>query len=252
MKIFKNTSLTDEIMQSVSVGETVITKGNREHEKTGAYPYAHFFVLQCTSPGAFPYQGGFNNLKNAVTFAASIERPDLVNSSFQTIEMAGGQKMVIYYIQSEEDVVNYIDAIDHISSEACPVGQSGISIRFIHPEVSMAEQMSKQAIDSKRQDLVLFGQYMMSEERRKRFASHPEFGDLNLDHRLAVVHDRDFGWFEEYRKIFRGESKEPKAEQDLLYQVKLICEESLSPEGMQKFDDVVKEIVNNRKGLKGN
>lgn len=250
MKIFKNTSLTDEIMQSVSVGETVITKGNREHEKSGAYPYAHFFVLQCTSPGAFPYQGGFNNLKNAVKFAESIEKPGLINNYYQKIELAGGQIMLVYYIIEEEDVLNYIDAIDHLSSEPCLVGESGIAVRFIWPEVSAVEQMSKEAIDSKRHDFALFGQYMMSEERRERFAGHPQFGSENLEQRLAVVHDSDFEWFELYRKNFRGETTEPRKEQDLLFQVKKMCEESLSPETMQKFDDVVNELIMNRKGLK--
>ena len=36
------------------------------------------------------------------------------------------------------------------------------------------------------------------------------------------------------------------------HDMKAMCEESLSPEAMQKFDDVMKELVDNRQGLKGN
>jgi len=42
-----------------------------------------------------------------------------------------------------------------------------------------------------KEDMVSFGQYLLSEERRELFKSHPELGETNLEERLAEVTDAD-------------------------------------------------------------
>jgi hypothetical protein len=41
------------------------------------------------------------------------------------------------------------------------------------------------------EDLVSFGEYMVSPQRRQHFESHPEPTDLSLEERLSGVHDSD-------------------------------------------------------------
>ena len=49
--------------------------------------------------------------------------------------------------------------------------------------------------------LVSFGQYLLSKERRKLFASHPVFGKKNLNERLSQVWDADISnWKNSYEK----------------------------------------------------
>jgi hypothetical protein len=43
-----------------------------------------------------------------------------------------------------------------------------------------------------KKDLVSFGNYLLSEERKDLFASHPELGSTKLTFRLSCVHDSDF------------------------------------------------------------
>lgn len=42
-----------------------------------------------------------------------------------------------------------------------------------------------------KKDMVSFGDYLLSEQRRELFASHPEFGEKGLESRLSCVHDSD-------------------------------------------------------------
>lgn len=42
-----------------------------------------------------------------------------------------------------------------------------------------------------REQLVLFGEYLLSDERKQLFASHPTAGDSNLEYRLSQVHHSD-------------------------------------------------------------
>lgn len=41
------------------------------------------------------------------------------------------------------------------------------------------------------EDLISFGEYMVSEQRKKLFESHPDPTNLSLEERLSVVHDAD-------------------------------------------------------------
>lgn len=48
-----------------------------------------------------------------------------------------------------------------------------------------------------RQQLISFANYLFSDERKERFANHPELGKTNLTERLARVHDADIdNWLE--------------------------------------------------------
>lgn len=123
MKVFKNQSvLTDEIKKSMSIGETVILKLHDES------PYVQFTVLKCISPEAFPYQGGFNSLKNAINYAKSIEQQNKIS------------------------------------------------------------------------EMIFFGEYLMSDDRRESFASNPTLGDENLEERLKEVHKSDIDNWQIWRK----------------------------------------------------
>ncbi len=52
-----------------------------------------------------------------------------------------------------------------------------------------------------KKDLVSFGNYLGSEKRRQRFINHPEISEVNLDKRLAIVHDTDIGqWIKSLKK----------------------------------------------------
>lgn len=41
------------------------------------------------------------------------------------------------------------------------------------------------------EDLVSFGEYMMSDQRRKLYEEHPEIGSENIEERLKSVHNAD-------------------------------------------------------------
>ena len=42
-----------------------------------------------------------------------------------------------------------------------------------------------------KRDLVKFGNYLGSEERKQLFKTHPEFGEQHLEERLSQVHNSD-------------------------------------------------------------
>ncbi len=46
-------------------------------------------------------------------------------------------------------------------------------------------------------DMVLFGNYLLSEKRRELYKSHPELGDTNLEERLSNVGHWDFANWKE-------------------------------------------------------
>lgn len=49
-----------------------------------------------------------------------------------------------------------------------------------------------------KKDLVAFGNYLLSDERRELYKTHPEFqNEQGLEERLKVVNDADFEFFKE-------------------------------------------------------
>lgn len=42
-----------------------------------------------------------------------------------------------------------------------------------------------------KRDLISFGNYLLSDERRELYKNHPELGDKNLEERLLGVHKSD-------------------------------------------------------------
>lgn len=51
------------------------------------------------------------------------------------------------------------------------------------------------------EDLVSFGEYMVSPQRRKHFESHPNPPDLSLEERLSEVYDADLSNWAHSRTI---------------------------------------------------
>lgn len=51
------------------------------------------------------------------------------------------------------------------------------------------------------QSLISFGAYMISDERRKLYAKHPELGDTNLEERLSKINHCDVqNWMADHMK----------------------------------------------------
>lgn len=47
-----------------------------------------------------------------------------------------------------------------------------------------------------KKEMVSFGNYLLSKERKESFENHPELGSENLEERLSQVHDSDVAnWF---------------------------------------------------------
>lgn len=48
------------------------------------------------------------------------------------------------------------------------------------------------------EDLVSFGEYMMSDQRRKLYEEHPEISSENIEERLKSVHNADLANWAQY------------------------------------------------------
>jgi len=76
------------------------------------------------------------------------------------------------------------------------IGDSGLFVAYLSIAQPPIQAELKQG---ERDNMVYFGQYLLSDVRRKLFASHPEFGDENLEQRLKQVHHSDVENFQVWR-----------------------------------------------------
>ena len=260
MKIYKSITLTELSNADASVGETIVcpTKEN---------PNDYQVWLQRIK-GIYTPCGKFTDLKTAIKYAERLENPTLIKQGYQVVELDHRQKLIIYYDQLEGEVKDYILNSEHITHDVIQLNESGISVRFASAKETEIEQQNRL---HKRDELVWFGQYLLSDERRKLFSTHPVFGTDNLEERLKQVHHSDYENFKVWqrnrpelydlsldendqivktRTQDRGMTSDRDYEMRLLYEVNTMCEESLSEESFQSYKNIVKELIQNRKGLK--
>ena len=89
-------------------------------------------------------------------------------------------------------------------------------------------------------DLVSFGKYLLSDVRTERIINHPNAAQmLPAKERLKEVHHADVSnWLDS------------KSEKALVKRVQSMCEESLPPELMDKWEEIQDCLSGTRKNLK--
>lgn len=77
-------------------------------------------------------------------------------------------------------------------------------------------------------ELVRFGRYLMSDERKQRFMNHPEFGNDHLEERIREVQHADISNFEYFNFKFReGDFVKVRFTEDTYFQGEIIsCQKS--------------------------
>jgi len=248
MKIFKAVTLTEVSEVGANIGETIVcpTKENPNDYQV----YVH------RVKGIYTPCGKFTDLKTAIKYAERLENPSMIKQGYQIIELSHSQKLIIYYDQMNEEVLDYIHCSEQISDVSIQLEESGLSIRFIIPKETEIQQMNRL---NHRDEMVGFGNYLLSSERRERFASHPVLGDRNLEQRLSEVCHSDFDNYQAWLKLKDSDTPlesepieiEPHLDIQTLTYFEKMCQESCSPEVYHLFKDkVVGELKMNRKGLR--
>lgn len=251
MKIFKGVNLSQLSSTEAKVGETIVCRSKENHND--------FQIYIQRVEGVYTPMGKFVDLATAIRFAEKLETPTMVEHGYQILSLDHVQKMIIYYSTIEDEIEQYIENTEQLSDEAFQIGESGISVCFIVPKENVIERTNRLIEKS---EMVHFGNYILSDYRRRLYASHLELGTESLDERLSEVSHADVEHFDVWRRSndenvaimpsYKGETIDRVLEMDTCSTMKKMCEESLSPEGMERFEKVIEELVNNRKGLKGN
>lgn len=261
MKIFKHSTLDSADLSNVKQGETVICR-----PKDNAIQYQIYYARL---KGVYTPMGIFSDLKTAIASAKRIESPTMIENGYQIIDLGGNQHMIMYYEQANVDVLEFIHNTGQVSDIDHAIGDSGICVRFLVQKNEIEEINDFVSRD----EMTWFGQYLLSDARRKLFASHPELGSDNLEDRLKQVHHSDFDNYQIWRSTdrqyydlqldenhlaipvrneFRADCPDRDYEMRVLSETKAMCEQSLSPEGFESFNRIIEELIKNRKGLKGN
>lgn len=93
-------------------------------------------------------------------------------------------------------------------------------------------------------DLVRFGEYLLSQKRTDLIIGNTKEGDnILLEERLREVYHADI-------ENWKGENERQKIERNLLKEINSMCEQSLDPEGFEKWESVVSQLKSTRQSFK--
>ena len=180
MKVFKNAlfkNLVSDTLQQMHVGEAIITK-------CADIPQ-NFEIHVQRLKGLWTPCGKFTDLKTAISFATKLERPTMIEHGYQVIPLDHKQNLILYYTEIESKIEEYISDTGQVSRARYAIGESGIALQYCEfieaPIISTVD-------DLENAKMIAFGNYLLSDERRERYA---RFDEHNLEERLSQVSDAD-------------------------------------------------------------